>query len=469
MFEPARKSFPAVLAEHVSVDPGRGVLGNVGDNLGRARDKIRARALWHDRARQMDAAIEAFNRQRATKVADARLEDRLGQVIAVHDAEGWRRVPGMVVDRFKRAAWAACRLAAWADPAAGPEDRLWWHGDSKTAWAEVADLEKRGDWERLPDVPDIPGVALFVEPIPPPPVAGWVLVKAADGYLEPLARPGQAVQRAIGGPNGLTEALVNGLIGGGLGYGAGWIADQFLPEEHFQKGRLPLTFGLVGAGVPAALGLWQYSAEQRAKGLPPGDGTPDPLPLPTHRPIPQDPLNDRLPPPYTSPDPPRGFAPVRGWPAPPPPAPEAGWPKAASIHPRFHKAAETTGALFLRSIPVDAFGQVVWNDVRNPPNAFGTKSPWDDNSQPLGTPPYAAAAVTGLLSGTAQAAGSPVVSPWQVASAAAVGTGKGWLTGLAAGRVLGVLAGLRPEAQQKLQSAGLWGGLITGVANALYR
>jgi hypothetical protein len=445
MFEPVPKSFPAVMAEHVSVDPGQGVLGNVAANLGRARDKIRARAMWHDRARQMDAAIEAFNRRQAIKTADLRLEDRLGQVVAIHDAEGWRRVPAMVVDLFKQAAPAACRLAAWATSVAGPEDRLWWHGGSKTAWAEVADPEKRGDWERLPDIPDLPGVALFVEPIPPPPFPGWVLVKAADGYLAPIARPGQAVQKMIGGPTGLTEALVNGLIGGGLGYGAGWIADQFLPEEHFQKGRLPMTFGLVGAGVPAALGLWQYTTEQRAKGLPPGTGEPPPPPLPTHIPIPEH-WTDPLPPPYTPQE-----------------------PKAASIHPRFHKAAETTGALFLRSIPVDAFGQVVWNDVRNPPNRFGTKSPWGDNSQPLGTPPYAAAAVTGLLAGTAEAAGSPLVSPWQVATSAAVGTGKGWAAGLIAGKVLGALAGLRPETQQKLQSAGLWGGLITGVANSLYR
>ena len=49
-----------------------------------------------------------------------------------------------------------------------------------------------------------------------------------------------------------------------------------------------------------------------------------------------------------------------------------------------------------------------------------------------------------------------------------MGAGKGWLTGLAVGKTLGALAGLKPEAQQKLQSYGMWGGLISGVANALY-
>jgi hypothetical protein len=150
------------------------------------------------------------------------------------------------------------------------------------------------------------------------------------------------------------------------------------------------------------------------------------------------------------------------------PLPPKYTPKSASVHPRFHKAAQDTGALFLRSIPVDGFGQVVWNNVGAPPSAYGSKSPWGDNSQPLTTPPYAAAAVTGLLAGTAQAAGSDLVSPWQVATAAALGAGKGWATGLAAGKILGALAGLRPAAQQQLQQTGTWAGLITGVANALF-
>jgi hypothetical protein len=42
----------------------------------------------------------------------------------------------MVVALYKQAAPAACRLAAWADRAAGPEDRLWWHGGTSTVWAD---------------------------------------------------------------------------------------------------------------------------------------------------------------------------------------------------------------------------------------------------------------------------------------------------------------------------------------------
>ena len=377
-----------------------------------------------------------------------RLEEQLGAIIDAVDFDAWRRVPTMVVALYKKAAPAACRLAAWADSAAGPEDRLWWHPDTKTVWAEIFDIEKRADWERLPDVPDVPGAALFIEPIPPPPVAGWVLVKAANGYLEPIARPSRVMQTAIGGPNGLTAALVNGLIGGGLGYGAGWLADQFLPEEHFQKGSLPLTLGLTGAGIGGGVGLWQHSAEQRAKSLPPGSTGVPYYPLPPHVPVWG---RDK-------------HSPLKGLPGMPP--------KIGSVNPRLYKAAQefgNTGAMFTPNIPVDAFNRTIWNDVRYPPSAFGARSPWGDNGQPMGTPPYAAAATSGLLAGASQAAQSHYVSPWQVGTAAAIGAGKGWVTGLAAGKVLGALAGLRPESQQKLQDVGLWGGLITGVANSLFR
>lgn len=379
-----------------------------------------------------------------------RVEELIGAVLEDHDLVEWRQVPARVVALFKQAAPGACRLAAWASPVADVGDRLWWHPATVTAWAEIADPEKRAAWEALPDVPGVPGLALYVEPLPPPPVAGWVLAKAADAtsalaygvptalaaaqaprpeplkpvlpvpsqghpntgaFLSPLTQPHQAAQRLIGGPNGLTSAIVSGLLGSGLGYGSGWLMDQFLPEEHVDKGKLPLTGAAIGGGLGAVPGLWRYSAELRDK--------------------------------YGS----------------------AG-------NPRFRKLAAAggnTGSLFLPTIPVDAFNRVVWNDVTARPNPFGTKSPWGSNEQQLGTPAYAAAATTGLLSGTAQAAGSPYVSPWQVGAAAALGAGQGWLTGLAAGKVLGALAGLKPADQAALQQAGTWGGLITGVANTLFR
>jgi hypothetical protein len=463
MFEPVQKPFTDVLAEHVSYDPDAGLLGNIGENLNRGIDKVYTRNMWRDRADRMQAAIaQDRERQALAHTKMARLEDQLGAIVEAADYGGWRQVPDLVVALFKQAAPAACRLAAWADRAAGPEDQLWWHGDTRMAWAELADVEKRADWEALPEVPGVPDVALVIEPIPPPPVRGWVLVKAADGYLAPIARPGLAVQHALGGtdpnvndPHGLASAIVNGLIGGGLGYGAGWIADRFLPEEHVNKGRLPLTMGLAGLGIGAVPGLWRYTAQRRAQGLPPGaTGAPPPLPLPAHQPS------------IWEPSPPSSVPGLE--PGPSGSVLDADGTKLAAAHPLLQKAAQgyiNNGVLFQPRIDVNGFGQAVWSDVSRPAGQF---DPWGQSHQG-GTPPYAAAAVTGLLAGTAQAAGTPVVSPWQVASAAAVGAGKGWLTGLAAGKVLGALAGLKPEAQQQLQSVGTWGGLITGVANALYR
>jgi hypothetical protein len=327
----------------------------------------------------------------------------LESVLAADELEQWREVPSRVVALYKAAAPGACRLAAWASPVAEPEDQLWWHPATVTAWAELADLEKRAVWERLPDVPGIAGMALFVEPLPPPPVTGWVLAKAAS-FLAPVARPHLAVQRAIGGPNGLTQAIVNGLLGAGIGYGGGWLADRLAPDDRLEPGHMPLTGALVGAGLGAAPGLWQYSAELRSR------------------------------------------------------------------HPGFRKLAadNATGVMFQPRIPVDAFNRAIWNDVGNPASAFGAKSPWGSDAQPLGTPPMAAAVTSGLLTGTAAASRSPVVSPWQVGIAAAVGAGKGWATGLTVGKILGALAGLSPTDQSALQRAGTWGGLISGVADALF-
>jgi hypothetical protein len=332
------------------------------------------------------------------------VEHLIDAVLAPAELEGWRQVPAAVVARYKEAAPGACRLAAWASE---PLDQLWWHPGTRTAWAEVADPEKRAAWQALPDVPDVPDLSLIVEPLPPPPVADWVLVKAAAAFLAPIARPHRAIQTAIGGPNGLTSAIVNGVIGSGLGYAGGWLAEQLAPEDRLDEGGLRRTGALLGGALGAAPGLWRYSAENR----------------PT----------------------------INRWLG-----------KAAA-------ADGATGAMFLPRIPVDAFNRVIWNDVTNPANTFGSRSPWGSNDQPMGTPPFAAAATSGLLAGTARAAGSSVVSPWQVATAAAVGAGKGWATALAAGKILGALAGLKPDDQLALQRAGIWGGLITGVANTLFR
>jgi hypothetical protein len=61
----ADKPFMNVLAEDVRVDPQQGVLGNIGNNLARAGDKMIMRNQYRDRARQMNLALQDWQRTQA--------------------------------------------------------------------------------------------------------------------------------------------------------------------------------------------------------------------------------------------------------------------------------------------------------------------------------------------------------------------------------------------------------------------
>lgn len=101
------------------------------------------------------------------------------------------------------------------------------------------------------------------------------------------------------------------------------------------------------------------------------------------------------------------------------------------------------GGLLSQQIPVDQFNRAVWAD------------PY--------TPVPDKATVAAVLQGAAVQAGSPWVSPMDVARVA-VGMGSGLLAGVMAGKVLGRLAGLPPHSQRALQQAGVWAGAVKGVA-----
>lgn len=102
------------------------------------------------------------------------------------------------------------------------------------------------------------------------------------------------------------------------------------------------------------------------------------------------------------------------------------------------------------SIQVDDFNRAVWSDAGR------------------GTPGPVAAAVTGITSGAGVLTRSQNVSPFDVGMAAAIGGAKGASAGWLFGKTLGVLAGLRPESQQKLQDAGLWGGVLAAVTKKVF-
>jgi len=99
--------------------------------------------------------------------------------------------------------------------------------------------------------------------------------------------------------------------------------------------------------------------------------------------------------------------------------------------------------LFDPIIHRDQFNQAVWAD-------------------PF-TPPRLQAATSGLVEGaSAIRGGSDYVSPFDVARIA-MGAGAGLVSGVIAGKALGMLAGLTPEAQRKIQDVGLWSGTIKSV------
>jgi len=80
-----------------------------------------------------------------------------------------------------------------------------------------------------------------------------------------------------------------------------------------------------------------------------------------------------------------------------------------------------------------------------------------------------AALASGLVTGTSEArGGASHVSPWDVGLAAAVGGGKGLFAGMVAGKVLGALAGLTPDAQQTLMRTGTWAGMLSGAIQTAF-
>lgn len=253
----------------------------------------------------------------------------------------------------------------------------------------------------------------------------------------PMTDTFQAVQRTIGGPNALTNSLVGGALGGLGGYAIGSAYDHLVPralkkilpggDKIVGETNMAGTLGMLGAGAGGSFGVARGVTNL----------------LNGHS------LSESV----------LGGSPWSNYPNEP-----------RAISPLMDKAAQTTGALFVPSIPVDAFNKVIWNDV-DTKNPFGSKSAWGDNSQPMSTPAYVASAMGGLVSAAGAARNSSHVSPWDVARVATgmgVGGAYGAVTGLVAGKMLGALAGLSPEVQKSVQQTGLWAGVLTGLTKSLF-
>jgi len=367
----------------------------------------------------------------------------------------------------------------------------------------LQELELRG-WQQQADQ-----VALTVQSLLPQLAT---LVKAADAgqqsYWLPAAneiyvgeRPGPqwvpltelSLRKAAGWKEApLAQMLGGSLVGGALGYGGGALIEALFPERMVERGKLRRTLGKGGLMLGLLPGAWAWSANvtnSRAGGKMQGVGgalkglvTPTDQIPPPDAVFPGQYLDEGLSPPLMRPKPPaRPTTPVLGR--------QMGPKVAARIdaflqqHPvvdneKTQALLETVklaeldfGGVGLTAVPVDAFNNAIWNDVRRgmsaAKNPYGTKSPWGDNTQGMHTPPQLGAAAAGLVTGIqAMYDGASILSPRHfVKGLLAAGTDVA--TARVVGSTLGALGGLTPEAQAKLQDIGVWGGLIRGTVGSM--
>lgn len=103
------------------------------------------------------------------------------------------------------------------------------------------------------------------------------------------------------------------------------------------------------------------------------------------------------------------------------------------------EAGEKFSGLYDPNIPRDPFVQMVMGDQNTP---FPLR-----------------AMTAGLVEAASAVRGTDLVSPMDIARVA-VGAGSGLVSGVIAGKALGIIAGLTPQGQQKLQDAGMLFGVL---------
>jgi hypothetical protein len=272
-----------------------------------------------------------------------------------------------------------------------------------------------------------------------------ILIKQAG--IPVLAKSFDFAQKALGGPTPLTNALVGGLMMGGLGYGAGALAENLLPEQYFERGKLRRTLGLGGLLAGAGFGTMNAYSNARAN-VPHQDFFQAPIYHTMRGFLMRNdaPLKPKW---YMQPTPPR----MTGLQM----SNDFGADVSPSIMDEVNKtAAFNDSSLFAPSVPVHQFNTAVWQDTQKGMT----------NGFQMHTPPAYAAAATGLMTGLSAGTNSPVISPMTVIHGIA-SAGVGLATANIAGRALSALAGLTPAGQNKLQDMGLWGGMMHAIVPAM--
>ena len=381
------------------------------------------------------------------------------------ELEPWLDVPRQVVTLYKEASPVTSRIQRLAKTMKSPRGygQVFWHPKNKHAWVvldDAADQATHNRWTTvIGSVNGVRSVKTVAESRPPE-GDDWVMLKTAAAPLGFIGNNFTNLQKPFGGPSPLTSSILGGLLTGAAGYGVGTLFEHLLPERYVRRGRLRKTLGLGGMFLGALPGIWKGTTAARnsaAVGQPLGMRaaiTPDDS-------VPINPA-------------------ATGW------TKESRFAGALSQLPACHElavkaAAEFSsqlpanwdGGLYADSIPVDAFNNAVWNDVRKDRqaatlNPYGTRSPWGTNEQGMHTPPAVGAATTGIIAGIGAQSGANIISPMDVIRGL-VSAGVGLATANVAGRTLGALAGLTPAAQEKVQDMGLWAGLLTSVIPPLFR
>lgn len=250
-----------------------------------------------------------------------------------------------------------------------------------------------------------------------------VLIKAAG---VPGVTPAFDFANRALGATPLSNALVSGLMAGGVGYGTGALLEQLFPERYLERGKLRRTLGLAGAGAGVGLGFNNALANSRRMNTSIWKGwvTPNDAAGPYNPATKIGSAEEQIK---------QALMPLQG--------------SGISAH---------DPALSYPSINVPQFNAAIWQDSR-----LGMTNGFNQH-----TPPAYAAAASGLMTGLGTGLQSSIIRPSDVIRGIA-SAGVGLATANVAGRALSALAGLTPEAQNKLQDMGLWGGMMHAIVPSM--